>query len=89
MRHACGGGAVSKVENIDLSALKQRLALAVQGATGMPGSLYLHTMGAMLLASAPEASAEMGLWSSLFDLQARIEGINGGELLSALVEVGS
>ncbi len=82
---------MSRVHLLDLVALRARLTHAL-AADGFNGSLYLLAIGALYLAASPEASAELGLWASLFDLQAQLEGVNGAEILAALascVEVPS
>lgn len=75
---------MSRVERIDLAALRARLILAIEGHDDLPGSVYLHGIGALYLAAAPEAAAEIGMWASLFELQAQIENVNGADILAAL-----
>ncbi len=79
---------MSRIENLDLVALRSRLFLAIEGAADLQGSLYLVAIGALYLASAPDNPAENGMWASLFELQAEEEGINGVELLALLSDVG-
>lgn len=79
---------MSRVERIDIAALRSRLFVAVEGARDLPGSAYLLAIGALLLAASPESEFEQGLWSSLFDLQAEEERVNGSELLAALASIG-
>jgi hypothetical protein len=78
---------MSKVSAIDLGALRARLILAIEGAPELAGSVYLLAIGSCYLAAAPEAYAELGLWASLFDLQAQLEGVNGSEILATLANV--
>jgi hypothetical protein len=65
---------MSRVESLDLAALRARLIVAIEGCDGLEGA-------------SPESSAELGLWASLFDLQAEIEGVNGTEILATLANV--
>lgn len=78
---------MSKVEFIDLAALRARLLAALT--SELPGSLYLLAIGCCLLAAQPESPHEQALWSSLYDLQAQLEGVAGSEVLAALAEVTS
>lgn len=79
---------MSRLEALDLGALPARLILAIEGADGLEGSLYLLSIGSLYLAASPESPAELGMWAGLFDLQAQIEDVNGGEILATLVNVG-
>jgi hypothetical protein len=75
---------MSRVDRIDMGLLRARLICAIEGCDEVGGSPYLLAIGSLYLAASPESHAELGLWASLFDLQAQIEGVNGAEILDAL-----
>lgn len=76
---------MSKVSAINMGALRARLLVALTGE--LPGSLFLQAIGSLLLAASPEHPTESALWDSLFELQARIDNVNGSELLASLANV--
>lgn len=76
---------MSKVSAIDMGALRGRLLVALRGE--LPGSLFLQAIGSLLLSAAPDHPTENALWDSLFELQARLENVNGSELLASLANV--
>lgn len=78
---------MSRLEAIDLGALRARLAHALRLDLHHDASVYLLAIGALYLAATPESFAELGLWASLFDLQAQLEGVNGAEVLAVLGNV--
>lgn len=77
---------MSRVEKIDVAALRARLLLAIVG-DELQASPFLMAIGALLLAAEPESPFEQGLWSSLFELQAGEEGVNAAETLALLTSV--
>jgi hypothetical protein len=80
---------VSRVEALDLGALRARLILAIEGAEGLLGSPYLIAIGALYLACDPASPGEIGTWASLYEQQALAESVNPDELLDALCTVNA
>ena len=73
---------MSRVELLDLRALKARLIVALEGE--LDGSIYPLAIGALFLACSPESVAELGLWESLYYQQAHAEAVEGDQLLDVL-----
>ncbi len=80
---------MSKVSAIDLGLLRARLMLAIEGCGGLQGSTYLLAIGSLYLAASPESPHEIGMWSSLFEMQALTEAVDGEQLLDVLGTVTS
>lgn len=75
---------MSKVSAIDLGLLRFRLSLAITAEPALiEGSAFLLAIGALLLSATPENPAERGLWTGLWDLQSREEGIADPDALLA------
>lgn len=80
---------MSRVEKIDLVALRARLLLAIIPGEEIEGSSFLLAIAALALAAEPESPAEQGLWQSLLDAQALEENLNGAEITALLAGVES
>jgi hypothetical protein len=78
---------MSRPSVIDEPALRLRLAAALE--PGAAGSLYLRTLACAYLACDEEAEAEELALETLFEEQARVEDIDGHELLGELIAAGT
>ena len=77
---------MSRLEAIDLGALRVRLAVAL-GPNDLEGSVYLLAICALFLACDEASPGELGMLESIFYQQCAAEGIDGDDLLTAVLMV--
>jgi hypothetical protein len=74
---------MSRLEALDLGALRVRLIVALTE-NELPGSLYLQSVAALLLACDPASPGELGMLDSIVHQQCAAEAVDADELLDAL-----
>jgi len=82
---------MSRLEAVDLGALRMRLSHALRLDMEHEASLYLMAVAACFLACDAASPGELGMLESIYYQQAAAEGVDGDDLLTAvlLVEVAS
>lgn len=82
---------MSRLEAIDLGALRARLSFALRLDVEHEGSVYLLALAACFLACDDASPGELGMLESIYYQQAAAEDLDGDDLLTAvaMVEVQS
>jgi len=80
-------GALSRVECLNLRALRARLLIAA--GQEWAGSIYVLALGACLLACDPRSIGELQMLDAIYRQQCDAEAIEADLLLDALAEVVS
>ena len=78
---------MSRLEAIDMGALRQRLEHALRLDLEHECSLYLLAIGAIFLACDDDSPGELGMLESIYYSQSAAEGADGDDTLTALLLV--